>query len=67
MDYKVTITSIIDQCPFDARKRSKAYCNICKSYKDPCKGIGTESVLTRGKVSKKEMQQIINIIRNSND
>ena len=65
MDYRVTITSIIDQCPFDTKKRSKAYCNICKSYKDPCKGIGTESVMSIKKVDKAEMQQIINIMRNS--
>ena len=63
MEYRVTISSIIDQCPFDAKKRSKAYCNTCKSYRDPCKGIGTESILASKKVDKQEMQQIINTIK----
>ena len=63
MEYRVTISSIIDHCPFDANKRSKAYCYACNSYEDPCKGIGTERILASKKVDKQEVKQIINTIK----
>ena len=62
-NYIVKISSIIQSCPFDYKKKSKAYCQNCKAFLDPCKGIGTETVITEAKVSREKMGSILGIIK----
>lgn len=62
-DYRVTITTVREKCPFDAKRKSKEYCKVCKAWKDPCSGLGIETTISSRKIGKDKMKQIINIIK----
>lgn len=62
-DYKVTITSVRNRCPFDPKRSSKAYCKVCKAWKDPCSGLGIETTVSSRKIGEDKVKQILNIIK----
>ena len=59
-DYRVTITTVREKCPFDAKRKSKEYCKVCKAWKDPCSGLGIETTISSRKIGEDKMKQIIN-------
>ena len=62
-DYSITISYIKDTCPFDSKRRSKAYCKICKAYGDPCEGLGGKALVVDKKIGKDKYMKILNIIK----
>ena len=52
-----------EKCPFDAKRKSKEYCKVCKAWKDPCSGLGIETTISSRKIGEDKMKQIINIIK----
>ena len=50
-DYRVTITTVREKCPFDAKRKSKEYC------------LGIETTISSRKIGEDKMKQIINIIK----
>lgn len=61
-EYIVQIKSISEKCPFDAKRRSKVYCEVCKALNDPCPGIGNVSVISEKKVDRYTMQEVLKLI-----
>ena len=59
----ITITTVREKCPFDAKRKSKEYCKVCKAWKDPCSGLGIETTISSRKIGEDKMKQIINIIK----
>ena len=62
-DYVITISTVMDKCPFDSKKRSKAYCKVCKALHDPCNGLGETKTVASKKIGKEKYMQILNIIK----
>lgn len=62
-DYRITITSVRDKCPFNSKRKSKEYCKVCKAWKDPCSGLGIETTISTRKIGEDKMKQILNIIK----
>lgn len=62
-NYKVTISSTINKCPFNPKKKAKD-CNSCKALMDPCKGIGHEQLISSANISEEKMKQILSILKN---
>ena len=58
-DYRVTITTVKEKCPFDAKRKSKEYCKVCKAWKDPCSGLGIETTISSRKIGEDKMKQEI--------
>lgn len=47
-DYRITITSVKDKCPFDSKRSS---------------GLGIETTISTRKIGEDKMKQILNIIK----
>lgn len=62
-DYKITIASMLDSCPFNPKRKSNKYCEVCSSKNNPCKGIGVEKVISTKKIDIYKVRQILNIIK----
>lgn len=62
-DYRITISSVRDKCPFDHKRKSNKYCEVCKAWKNPCSGIGIETTISTKKIGEDKMKQILNIIK----
>lgn len=61
--YRITITGTRESCPFDERRKNKAFCDICKALNNPCTGIGEEKVISSRKIDENKLKQVLKIIK----
>lgn len=62
-DYVVTISAVMDKCPFEPKRRSRTYCKVCNALNDPCNGLGETKTVVSKKIGKEKYMQILNIIK----
>lgn len=64
-EYKLTIESTLDRCPFNARVTTRNDCYMCKRLNDPCAGIGVSNILVHRKIDKDTKKSIIDLLNNN--